>query len=87
MPSVGGAAETVMAFKSLADELLRKSLWELELGSTILYFFERTASWEEAQHLACEFKKKNASNEPALSAAKELAMRVQNHAANINTVR
>lgn len=80
-------AETMTTFKSLAEELLRKSLWELELGSTILYFFQKSASWEDAQRLACEFKGKNASNEPALPAARALAMRVQHCATSTNPVR
>lgn len=73
---------TVTAFRSLAEDLLRETPWELELGSTILYFFGKSRDWDEAQRLACEFKQRNAATEPALPAAKALAMRVHEQVAS-----
>lgn len=80
-------AEAMIAFRPLAEELLSKGLWELELGSTILYFIQKSDSWEDAQRLACEFKGKDASSEPALPAARALAMRVHSHTAGTNPAR
>lgn len=64
-------------FRSLAEELLSRDLWELELGSTILYFYDKTTDWDKAAQLACEFKRRNVANETALPSARALAMTVQ----------
>ena len=47
----------LQAFKSLGTELLTESLWTLELGSTILFFYSQDLDWPAALTKACEFKK------------------------------
>jgi hypothetical protein len=69
-------ASALNAFQSLAKELLQKDLWELELGSTILYFHEKSSDWDEAVRRACEFKKVDRQKEPAAPAAEALAKKV-----------
>jgi uncharacterized protein YwgA len=68
--------ESFAAFRPLAEELLKKELWELELGSTILYFHEKLSNWDEAVRRACEFKKVDQERDTKVSGAKELAISI-----------
>lgn len=69
----GEGPKTFAEFKPLADELLLKELWELELGSTILFFRDRVSDWDEAIRRACEFKKvERQKNAAAEALAKKL---------------
>lgn len=43
-------------FQPLALRLIREDIWLLELGSTILYFYQHTNDWEIALSKACEYK-------------------------------
>lgn len=67
------------AYRDRAIELLRESLWHLELGSTILYFYRsrRTAQdWDSALREACEYKRtdpQDPSSQTALALAKRFA--------------
>lgn len=69
-------SRVIAGFKSLAEELIQTDLWELELGSTILFFRARTAAWEEATCRACEFKKIDRSKSPSVAPALALAQKV-----------
>ncbi len=44
-------------FQELGAELIKKEIWPLELGSTILYFYGQTSDWDRALEQACAFKK------------------------------
>lgn len=50
-------AKRVEAYQQLANTLLARDLWELELGSTIYYFQKREQDWAKAIRQACAFKK------------------------------
>lgn len=63
-------------FQPLGVELLKSDLWSLELGSTILFFYEQSKDWTHALTRACEFKKVRPNME-ASQTAMELAKRVQ----------
>lgn len=55
-------------------ELISTDLWHLELGSTILYYFNKSADWNLALSNACEFKNVSAestSSKAALALAKK----------------
>ncbi len=54
------------------SDLIRQNLWHLELGSTILFYYNKTHNWETAMSNACEFKNVK-TDEPASVAALELA--------------
>lgn len=73
--------DSMQTFKSLGDELLSEDLWQLELGSTILFFYGPTQDWNAALGKACEFKKAS-STAVESKAALELARRVREHARN-----
>ena len=45
------------SFKDRAESLWKEDLWNLELGSTILYFFRQSEDWSRSLSKACEFKK------------------------------
>lgn len=70
-------AGELVPFESRIYRLLAvDDLWELELGATIAYFYEKERNWDSAVAHACKFKSVPA-NVPktlhALSLAKELA--------------
>jgi uncharacterized protein len=54
-----GRATPLKKFETLAKQLLGADLWHLELGSTILYFydFNESKDWNKALQDACKFKK------------------------------
>lgn len=63
------------AFKDKAIELLGLDIWQLELGSTILYFKKAnhpSGDWDSAITEACNYKKTN-PNDPKSQAALLLA--------------
>lgn len=70
-------AQSMAPFRALGEELLRTDLWELELGSTILYFRDKSMDWNDAARRACEFKKVDPVTCSALPAAKELARKAR----------
>jgi uncharacterized protein len=75
--------ERVAAFekyREMALELLREDLWQLELGSTVLYFFQAEQNWEVALTKACDFKKVDSTSPQSVSALK-LAQRIGERAA------
>ena len=55
-------------FQSLATKLLHQSIWPLELGSTILFFYRQTHDWNDALTKACQFKKVSPNDESSASA-------------------
>jgi len=62
-------------YKELAKTLIVESMPRLELGSTILFFYDHCRDWEEALRMACEYKNKSAEAATSLSAL-ELARSV-----------
>jgi len=63
------------AFQSKWISLLKEDLWTLELGSTILYFYQKNSDWNDAMQKACNFKKKQPETPPnkkALEFAKRM---------------
>ncbi|MBI1311119.1 hypothetical protein GC176_07405 [bacterium] len=62
-------------FERLGRDLISESIWSLELGSTILFFYRQTSDWNQALAKACEFKKVPADTE-ASQVALGLAQRV-----------
>lgn len=62
-------------YKSLADKLIAEDVWQLELGATIAFFFEREKLWDAALQKACEFKSVP-TDTPASQDALKLAKRV-----------
>ncbi len=65
-------------FKDFGKQLISMDLWRLELGSTILFFYEKDANWDKALKKACEYKKvvvQDAKSQNALGFAKELQER------------
>lgn len=73
-----GGDPALQGFENLAKELIAADLWQLELGSTILYFQGQTADWQQSLTRACAFKHVVTTIEPS-QAALGLAQRV--HAA------
>ena len=47
----------VQRFSELGKQLIGADLWQLELGSTILFFHRQSRDWESALKEACTFKK------------------------------
>lgn len=74
---------TTNAYKSLAEELLRRELWELELGSTILFFRGKANDWTEATRRACEFKRVPPADATVM-AAESVAKKVHRFRASTN---
>jgi uncharacterized protein len=74
---LGTGVQKWTTFEVLAKDLLVRDMWELELGSTIAYFYGRSQDkdWDKALKDACEFKKKNPAD-PASQRALTLAKRV-----------
>jgi uncharacterized protein YwgA len=66
-------------FQPLGTELINESLWGLELGSTILFFYGQISDWNTAFAKACQFKKVDTTNESSQHAL-ELAKRVSGQA-------
>ncbi len=67
----------VQKFEELGKKLLGTDLWQLELGSTILFFHRQNRDWESALKEACTFKKVPsdiATSRDALSLAKGLPL-------------
>lgn len=52
-----GPDAAMQPFRTLGCELIRADLWQLELGSTILFFHGRNGDWEQALTEACQFKR------------------------------
>lgn len=73
-----GGDPALQEFESLGRELIGAELWQLELGSTVLYFHGQTGDWEQALAKACEFKRVPATTEPSTNA---LALAKRVHAA------
>lgn len=71
-----GVDPTVQRFEPLGRELIGAELWQLELGSTILYFHGQMPDWDQALARACEFKRVPTTADPSRSAL-SLAQRVQ----------
>jgi uncharacterized protein YwgA len=42
-------------FKNLGAELIKKDAQDLQLGSTMLYFYDITQNWDDALARACQF--------------------------------
>jgi len=68
-------------FQALGTELITTDVWQLELGSTVLFFHEQTGNWGEALARACEFKKVPADVIPSRNAL-TLGQRVCEQAGN-----
>lgn len=65
-------------FQDLGRELITKDIKPLELGSTILFFYEQSQDWMDALTKACEFKNVPI-NGPESQAALQLAKDVLAH--------
>ena len=66
---------SLATFKDKWISLLKENLWTLELGSTILYFYQQKNDWDDAMQKACDFKKKKpetSKSQKALEFAKQL---------------
>lgn len=73
--------DPMQPFRDLGTELISENLWSLELGSTILFFYERSRDWDEAFRGACDYKNVDfgtIENKNAL----ELAQRVESQHAH-----
>lgn len=76
-------ANSLTSFEPLAKQLLGEELWQLELGSTILYFYEvnEPRNWDTAVRDACAFKNNYDATHPtsvrALNLAKSVYQRQQ----------
>lgn len=46
----------VQKFADQGRQLIRTDIWQLELGSTILFFYRQNPDWEKALEKSCEFK-------------------------------
>jgi uncharacterized protein YwgA len=67
----------VQQFCDLGKRLIGADLWQLELGSTILFFHRQNRDWESALKEACTFKKVPsdvAASRDSLNFAKNLAL-------------
>lgn len=71
--------ESLKPFETLGRELIQEDLWQLELGSTILFFHRQTQDWSDALQKGCDYKKVPADH-PKSQAALELAQRVHSYA-------
>ncbi|QDT70813.1 hypothetical protein MalM25_37690 [Planctomycetes bacterium MalM25] len=70
--------DALAQFKTLAEELIAKDIWQLELGATVALFYEREEDWDAALQKACEFKSVGAgdlASEEALELAKKVVSR------------
>jgi uncharacterized protein YwgA len=76
------ASDTAMReFEALGAELIKADIWQLELGSTVLFFFNQMKDWDLAVAAACEFKKVPSGIDPSQRALM-LARRVHGEGAN-----
>lgn len=75
------ADSRMQPFRSLATALVNEQIWQLELGSTILYFFGQNKDWDNAFSQACQFKKVDTTAQPSQRAL-ELAQRVASQSVN-----
>jgi len=82
----GDGTPRLEGFGSLAVELIQRDIWELELGSTILFFHDLNggSDWDEAVRRACEFKKIDPKTDRTVNAAAALAQRVHQKANYLN---
>lgn len=81
-PFLQQAADTAMTrFETLGAELINSDLWQLELGSTVLFFHGQTADWEQALVRACTFKRVSTDVEPSRNA---LALAQRIHGGRMN---
>lgn len=55
-------------FEDLGRELIQQDLWQLELGSTILFFHRQTDDWTDALEKACDYKKARSNTENSMAA-------------------
>ena len=61
--------ETSMrSFRELGERLIGENLWPLELGSTILFFFQQSNDWSCAMRKACEFKNVSVDDSQSIAA-------------------
>lgn len=49
--------ENITRYRDLAIDLASKGLWELEVASTIVYYYQLEQDWAAAKDKACSFKK------------------------------
>jgi uncharacterized protein YwgA len=70
-----GVDPVVQGFENLGRELIAEDLWQLELGSTIQYFYGQEEVWNQALKRACEFKRVDPNDESSQRAL-TLAQRV-----------
>ncbi len=54
--------------ESTAKSLISSKLWDLELGSTILFYYQKCNDWDHAFSNACEFKRKDSTSSSSTSA-------------------
>lgn len=62
--------------QELGTRLINEDLWSLELGSTILYFYQQCPDWNVAMRKACEYKQvpiDASRSTKALGLAKEIS--------------
>ena len=72
------------SFENLGRELIdpcKTHIWWLELGSTILFFYNSLKDWDDAFFKGCEFKKVKVSDS-ASKLALDLARRVYGQSGN-----
>lgn len=73
--------DQMQPFETLGKELIGQDLWQLELGSTVLFFYKQKPDWNEALTKACDFKKVPVTA-GASQAALQLARRISERAKN-----
>lgn len=68
-------------FARFGVELINMDLWQLELGSTVLFFYSQTRDWDQSLSRACGFKRVSAAAGGSRSAL-ALAQRVHGERMN-----
>lgn len=77
----GVSDEQMNRFETLGKRLIGEEVWPLELGSTILFFYEQGGDWGNALVEACAYKKADAEHQASKNA---LALAQQVHESRPN---
>jgi uncharacterized protein YwgA len=67
----------IQQFQTLGKELIETDLWQLELGSIILFFHRQKSDWNQALEEACNFRTVSPTVDASQSAL-NLAKRLRN---------
>ena len=73
--------QSMESFQGLGKDLIQNDIWQLELGSTILFFYEQLKDWDQALSRACNYKDVQCDDEKSKDALK-LAQKVKEPSGN-----